>query len=197
MNTFFVADTHFGHANVIKFDNRPFATVEDMDAAIIANWNSVVKDKDEVWHLGDFCYRNTKPAEWYLRQLNGRVHIIWGNHDDKGAKKIAHLFASAQESKFLRINDQRITLYHYAQRTWRSAHHGAWHLFAHSHGKLPAFGKSMDVGLMLHNYRPISLDAVAAFMANQPVCSDRTATDEYGNEPDKRGGQKKKWGGNE
>lgn len=50
-NSFVLADTHFGHANVIKYDNRPFADVNEMDNKMIQNWNSVVKPSDTIYHL--------------------------------------------------------------------------------------------------------------------------------------------------
>jgi calcineurin-like phosphoesterase family protein len=60
-NVYFTADQHFGHAGIIGLCKRPFRSVEEMDEAMIANWNAVVGPDDEVWHLGDFAYR-IKPA---------------------------------------------------------------------------------------------------------------------------------------
>lgn len=83
METFFIGDTHFGHKNIIKFDGtksyRPFATIEEHDAEIIKRWNSVVRPKDVVFHLGDFCFgkKNIEIAA----QLNGNKKLIMGNHD--------------------------------------------------------------------------------------------------------------------
>ena len=78
---FFTADLHFGHANVIKFCARPFADVQEMDAALIANWNKRVGDDDDVWILGDFTFKRLEIAKDYLQQLQGRKHLIIGNHD--------------------------------------------------------------------------------------------------------------------
>jgi calcineurin-like phosphoesterase family protein len=128
---FLTADTHFGHANVIHFDPRPFATIEERDEALIDRWNAKVKDRHrDVFHLGDFAFRNKRPIEWYTSRLYGRIHLIFGNHDDKGARRFSHLFASTHEALYLRKNGYKISLYHYAQRTWRSAHHGSWALTA-------------------------------------------------------------------
>ena len=72
---FYIADTHFGHDNIRKLSNRPFATVEEMDRAIIDNWNSKVKNDDDVYILGDFTYKG-ESYKHYLKQLNGRKHLI-------------------------------------------------------------------------------------------------------------------------
>lgn len=73
-----VSDTHFGHANILKYCDRPFASVAEMNEAMIDNWNSVVKDNDIVYHLGDvFMSREGK----VLDRLKGRKRLILGNHD--------------------------------------------------------------------------------------------------------------------
>ena len=79
---FYIADTHFGHDNIRKLSNRPFSTVEEMDNALINNWNSVVTDDDDVYILGDFSYKSEDPID-YLKKLNGKKHLIVGNHDNK------------------------------------------------------------------------------------------------------------------
>lgn len=83
---FIISDTHFGHYNIIKYCNRPFETVEQMNETIIENWNKVVGPNDIVIHCGDFYLgrgaRQTAPRE-FRRRLNGKIILILGNHDDK------------------------------------------------------------------------------------------------------------------
>ena len=86
-NVFFTADTHFGHTNVIKFCARPFASDEEMDEALIENWNAKVKGCDTVFVLGDMFYRCENVAE-ILRRLKGKKHLILGNHDSSWMDKV-------------------------------------------------------------------------------------------------------------
>ena len=86
-HTFFTSDTHFNHANIIRFCNRPFKDVEQMNEVMIANWNSVIGKDDTVFHLGDFCLGGA--AEWtkILERLNGKIYLIMGNHDLKNIRQ--------------------------------------------------------------------------------------------------------------
>ena len=81
MKYWFTSDLHLGHSNIIKLSGRPFKDVEDMDAKLIANWNSRVRTDDYVFHIGDFCYRNAKNFKNYLHALNGHIIFIKGIHD--------------------------------------------------------------------------------------------------------------------
>ena len=78
---YYVADLHFGHYNIIKHDGRPYANVEEMDNDLINKWNSVVTDKDEVYIIGDFAFRNCKSVKTYADKLKGKKILILGNHD--------------------------------------------------------------------------------------------------------------------
>lgn len=171
------ADTHWGHRNVLKHDKRPFVTIEEHDARIIENWNSLVKDTDDVWHLGDFNVYSDLNAEHYFRQLKGRIHIVWGNHDQETRKKFSHLFESNWDYKELKVNHQLMVLSHYSFRSWRNAHRGSWHLFGHSHHSLPSLGKSLDVGINGHDYRPISFSQIKNYMDKQIAISHHGTED--------------------
>ena len=81
MNTFFTADTHFGHKNIIKYCNRPFASLDEMNETLIENWNKVVSLEDTVYILGDFAYCSKTSVEDFLKRLNGEKHLISGNHE--------------------------------------------------------------------------------------------------------------------
>lgn len=77
---YFTADTHFGHYNAIRFCDRPFASAEEMDEAMIQNWNDRVTGNDTVYILGDMFFRSTN-AEGILKRLKGKKRLIVGNHD--------------------------------------------------------------------------------------------------------------------
>lgn len=85
-NIFFISDTHFGHANMLKFTNydgsslRPFDSIEDLDELMIQNWNEMVKPKDKIYHLGDVDYR-CENRDQIMSRLNGEKVLIKGNHD--------------------------------------------------------------------------------------------------------------------
>ena len=78
-----ISDTHFGHANIIKYANRPFATAKKMNEAMVENWNAVIKPEDKVYHLGD-VYMPGGVTQWsqFFAQLNGYKRLILGNHDN-------------------------------------------------------------------------------------------------------------------
>jgi calcineurin-like phosphoesterase family protein len=138
-----------------------------MDDDMIELWNNTVDPEDVVYHLGDFCMGNQ--AE-YKRRLNGEIFFLRGNHDRQVNFK---LFTWVENMKQISVNDpdigiidQEVTLCHYAMRVWNKSHHGAWHLYGHSHGTLPddPNALSMDVGVDCHGYRPIDLAAVKKHM---------------------------------
>lgn len=173
MNTFFTADTHFGHNNIIKYCNRPFSSVEEHNEVLINNWNSVVKPEDFVYHLGDFCFKDND-FDKYFNQLNGQIIFVEGNHDKVARKHRDKFFEYWRQYKEVKINEQRITLCHYALRVWNKSHWGSWHLYGHSHGSLPddPHARSFDVGVDCHNYYPISFDRVKEIMDSklwQPI----------------------------
>ena len=79
---YFTSDLHFGHENVIKFDNRPFKTVEEMDEELIRRWNAKVGKGDLVYVLGDMIWKSRNgDAEQLIKSLNGQIILIKGNHD--------------------------------------------------------------------------------------------------------------------
>lgn len=158
----FTSDTHFGHRNIIRYARRPFDTVEEMDATMIANWNAVVHKGDTVYHLGDFALRHPIP---YLEALNGKVVFVKGSHDSwmRDEPYLRELELDIEE--YPGEHRKLIVMCHYSMRSWNKSHYGSWHLFGHHHGNLPGLGFSMDVGVDAHNFRPISLNEVKHHMA--------------------------------
>lgn len=82
MKYFVISDTHFGHENIIRYCNRPFASCKDMDEAMIKNWNETVTNKDVVLHLGDVGLGNKEYVAGIIKRLNGKKILIMGNHDN-------------------------------------------------------------------------------------------------------------------
>lgn len=164
MTIWFTSDTHFGHANIIRFCNRPFDNIEEMNEALIRNWNECVQPNDDVYHLGDFSFER-KP-ENTARRLNGNKHLIKGNHDKRHhLKLIAPFFNWIKDVYELKVDKKiRVWLSHYAHRRWPKSHHGTIHLYGHSHGELEDFGKSTDVGVDAWDYRPVSLETIVKMM---------------------------------
>lgn len=156
----FTGDTHFGHSNIIKYCNRQFNNVEEMDNTIIDNWNKLISQNDTVYHLGDFCFPKYNSIEYYYNKLNGNKVLIYGNHDEKylnELKKYFKLVTNMYEFKYNHIN---FTLCHYGMRVWNKSHYGSMMLYGHSHGTLEEIINSFDVGVDNNNFKPISINYV-------------------------------------
>lgn len=168
-NLFFTSDTHFGHANIIKYSNRPFRNKDEMDEAIIENWNKVVSDKDVIYHLGDFSFDNYEYTRNILKRLKGHKHFIWGNHDRlfQKNKELLGYFESVQDYKEIKWNDKKLVLIHYPLLTWNKGHHGSFHLHGHCHGTLNHLNKNttrLDVGVDNFNYAPVSFEEITEIL---------------------------------
>ena len=141
--------------------------VDTMDRTMIANWNKVVGPDDVVYHLGDFAVGGG-PAGPYRRQLNGKIHLVIGNHEQRALRE-TELFESVDWMMEIKVDKQDIVLLHYALRVWNCSHHGAWSLFGHSHGSLPDDPNllSLDVGVDCWNFTPVSMAQLRAAMAKK------------------------------
>lgn len=156
MASFFTADTHFGDHRTINIQRRPFATVAEMDAAIVAGWNAVVGPVDEVWHLGDVAQRAGEvPA--LLARLNGAKHLVRGNNDSDATAQ-APGWASVQSYAELMLDGVLLVLCHYPFRSWNGQHRRSVNLHGHSHGRLKPMLRQFDVGVDARGYRPVALE---------------------------------------
>jgi calcineurin-like phosphoesterase family protein len=153
----FTADTHFGHAGALALYRRPFASVAAMDAAMVARWNEVVMQDDDVWHLGDFALRaSVAAAGALLRSLNGRKHLLVGNNDPAEIAALSE-WASVQLYAEMTVDTHRLVLCHYAFRTWNGMAKGALNLHGHSHGRLKPLPRQTDVGVDCWDFRPVAV----------------------------------------
>lgn len=180
MNTFFTSDTHFSHSNVIKYCHRPFRNAGEMNRTLIDNWNSVVGQDDTVYHLGDFAFDKPENIKRILSHLNGRKHLILGNHDKIIRRKRpeflhSDLFHSIEDFKEISIDGIKVVLCHYGMRVWNKSHYGSIQLHGHSHGSLTPIGRSVDVGVDAPfvtgraEYSPINWKAIKSWAEKQEI----------------------------
>ena len=187
MERWFTSDPHYGHGRVIGYCGRPFSSSWEMNETLIENHNSVVRPNDEVYLCGDISFMGTGKTIEVLKRLNGKLHIIRGNHDKVMDKEeVQYYIEWIKDRHMLSVPDktanrgaQLIVLDHYSGRVWNKRHWGAWQLYGHSHGSLPEDPDSLsfDVGvdaiakryakdgiLDPKDYRPICYDEVKLIM---------------------------------
>ena len=165
-NIWFSADYHLGHTNILKYDQRPFKTIEDHDEAIISNHNAVVKPTDDFYFLGDFCFNKNKGEE-YIGRLMGNLHFISGNHDYSNTIKLYEKYGTYMGGLAeIKGYNRRIVLCHYRLEVWNGSHRGSWCIHGHSHGALHARPNTLDVGIntQISNYSPVSIARVKNHM---------------------------------
>ena len=164
---FYTADSHFGHANVIKHDQRPFSNVDEMDRILIQNWNSRVTNKDDVYIDGDLIFRSDKEPEWYLKQLNGRKHFIIGNHDDIILKSDKALSYFETVDKMMHVVDGKnhICICHFPIAEWNGFYKDHYHIYAHIHNNtnevyyfMKKYDRALNAGCMINNYMPVTFE---------------------------------------
>jgi len=163
---YFTADHHFGHANIIRHCNRPFSTVDEMNRALITNWNKRIKPDDVVYILGDLFFRYTLPTREILDYLQGKKHLIIGNHDKDWMKKthLPRFFESVEQ--MIEINDgaHKITLCHYPMMTWNQAAKNGYMIHGHIHNNTDAeyfplirnMPNILNAGVDINDYSPVS-----------------------------------------
>ena len=175
MTIWFTSDHHFGHGNIVKYCGRPWATTKGpdifgMNTAMISRWNGRVQPGDTVYHLGDFAWGQGTMLE-VVKELNGEIHLIRGNHDKRMGKHVERHFHWVGDYKEINVEDeemdtrQKIVLFHYPIESWNARHHGSWHLHGHVHGtkhvrKVNKVPGRLDVGVDAHDFYPISYDEV-------------------------------------
>lgn len=165
---FYVADLHLGHKNIMRLSNRPFSSVEEMDKTIIDNINSIVKPDDDLYILGDFSFKSGKNPVEYLKQINGKKHLIIGNHDgiilsNNEARK---QFVEITNYKRIDDNGRMVILCHYPIAEWDGYFRGSYHLFGHVHNNfnnpwykyMSSLNNCYNVGVDVTDFKPVTLD---------------------------------------
>lgn len=167
---YFTADLHLGHARMIAYADRPFATAAEMDERLIAGINDRVAADDELWVLGDFAIR-AKPSR--IRRYRERiacrhVHLVSGNHDTHlGDDQWPDVFESYRSyyDGLRSPHGQRIVMCHYPISSWNGQRRGAYMLHGHIHSRGAAYNDAnadrgrriYDVGVDANGYAPVSM----------------------------------------
>lgn len=164
---FFTSDTHFGHANVIRFCDRPFSSVEEMDEALIENWNNRVTNNDTVYILGDFIFRAKEAPEVYLKRLRGKKHLIIGNHDKDWMKKcdLQKYFKSVHELWNTSDGKRALTLFHRPMLSWPHENR-VYMVHGHIHNNTQTDDwkfiwtkdRMLNAGVDINNYMPVTFE---------------------------------------
>ncbi len=122
---YFTSDTHFNHKNVIGYCNRPYANTFEMDKALIQNWNNTVKkDNEHVYVLGDFAMCGTKYMKEILSQLKGHKILVKGNHDKDAATMFEMGFDKVVENELISMGNQKVLLSHFPYHPIKQ--HNTW-----------------------------------------------------------------------
>lgn len=166
MNYWWTSDTHFGHANIIKYCDRPFKDVDEMNCKLIENMNSRVKPEDTVFFLGDFCFKNSKggkegegliySANSYIEQLQGNWVFVKGNHDRNNSLK------TCIEKVYIKFGGRRMCMIH---NPFHADPQVEINLCGHVHEKwkfrkLNENSDLINVGVDVWNFFPISFDEI-------------------------------------
>lgn len=176
---FFTSDLHFFHKNIIKYCNRPFKDIEEMNHALIQNWNSVVGVDDTVFILGDVCFGGKDKWNSMLSGLNGSKFLIRGNHDMEHPP-LDHLI-STYDQLMIEVEDeeigiQKVYMHHFPFITWPEQSRGCWQAFGHIHSinnqstwssQLSPF--QYDVGVDNNNYTPVSFQQLKEVITKQAL----------------------------
>jgi calcineurin-like phosphoesterase family protein len=160
MNYFVTSDSHFSHANIIKYCNRPFASPEEMDEALVERWNKIVKPSDHVLHLGDVAMK--KPGLAHVKRLHGHKRLAMGNHDiftvqdylKAGFEKIVAYRVFDKDSPYGRILFSHVPVHPESMGRFKAQVHG--HIHDH-----PGYGfPYINVSVERTDYAPVALDDI-------------------------------------
>lgn len=152
MSIFYIADWHYGHENILSFDNRPFKTVEEMNEELVKRWNERVTNQDTVYVLGDMFWCNMNIAVEVLDFLNGQKFLLKGNHDRCNHGQFRRKFTKIEKLDTINDNGRQVVLSHYPIPCFENHFYGWYHLYGHVHNSFEARMMEHDKYLMENLY---------------------------------------------
>lgn len=173
MSVFFVSDLHLGHENVLSIRTQ-FHDIDEHDDFLIEKWNNKVKKHDEVYILGDLSFRSSNPITDYLARMNGKKHLIVGNHDGYWMRKMNHMeiyFQSVEYLKVMKFEKKQLTLCHYPMLEWPGSRYvesgTSFLIHGHIHNETDS-----QVYSYIKNFQPHALNACVDINNFEPVTFD-------------------------
>ncbi|MCL2424927.1 MAG: metallophosphoesterase family protein [Oscillospiraceae bacterium] len=177
MANFFTADLHFGHEAIIGFCDRPFENITKMNKVLIDNWNSRIRNDDHVYIVGDLYYggrdgAGVDEAIKIVKELNGILHLVAGNHDFPYLKNMEYhyLFADVDQIRYLKHGEDSIFLCHYPMAEWSGYFRGSWHIYGHIHNaKNTAYDymrnqeRALNAGVDICDFMPVTFDELKMY----------------------------------
>lgn len=162
---FFISDTHLHHVNFLHFRNetgkliRPFADVATMNEHIIERWNSVVKDGDKIYHLGDVSFRYGRELAEVMSRLRGKKRLLVGNHDRIKGTNLCDWFEKVELWRIFK--DEQIICSHVPlhQEVFR---HASVNVHGHMHENFLDDPQYINVCVERVSYVPVELSELAA-----------------------------------
>lgn len=128
---YYIADTHFGDERVMRLAQRPFISVSQMNEFLCAKWNEKVGGDDSVYIVGDFAFDDAA-AQKIFPLLNGRKHLILGNHDKLSSESL-NMFESVNQIVTVFDEGRSVCLCHYPLLSYENSVYGGYHIFEHIH----------------------------------------------------------------
>ena len=163
---FFTSDHHFGHSNIIGYCKRPFSSVTEMDRVMYERWNAVVRPVDRVYYLGDFAlHYDQAQLTILLSMLHGTKILICGNHDDRlqsQKKWLESGFSEVYTQRSIAVGPYEKVLLTHFPRNYALEGQSHWRIHGHVHTSFVMKGRSLNVGVDVHNFTPLSTDEVVA-----------------------------------
>lgn len=165
---YFTSDLHLGHHGIITMQNRPFDSVEEMNQALVRNYNAFVHKGDTVYILGDICHHmKVEEANEIISQMHGEKYLLIGNHDKKYDPG---LFCKMSDFMTVSFNGRYFALMHYPLMSWPKKKSGSIHLHGHIHAdqlynirNREEGIRRYDVGVDANQFLPVSLQQIQAF----------------------------------
>jgi calcineurin-like phosphoesterase family protein len=187
--TWYTADLHLGHQNIIRYCDRPYRSVDQMNADLVARWNATVAPEDTVWVLGDVAMGQIAATLPLARRLHGTKHLVAGNHDrcwaghGARAKDSVQMYRHAgfetiRSAHEIDLDGRRVLLHHFPYEgdshdddryvQWRPDDEGDWLFHGHVHTKWRQNGRMINVGVDVWDLAPVAQDTLLALVEAAP-----------------------------